>query len=410
MDTSLTHGGACDGSTGWLAEGAYAFILWTVLAGALAWICHRLFMQKRVVRKLRNERKYIPSSAPPVFPNGWVPLLLSTDLRVNQVKPVTAVGKDLVAFRTEDGVAHVMDAYCPHLGAHLGVMGRVVGDCIECPFHGWRFQADTGACAHVPYVSTIPAFTKVKTWTCRETYGLIFVWFHADGEQPEWVLEDIAELSSGSFRQMSSFETTSYGHVQDIAENAADTAHLNCVHQASWLLSADEYARQAATPGSWKSRFLSVFWEASWEPRGFSACAPFTFDMSVFGWTLPLLRCRGTILQFGPYLSVVRSKTVFGRFVSVMSMTPEGPFRQHIVHRIFAKPGLFAWVACMGMEVGSANMLERDFIIMANKIVLKNPSLVKEENGLPKFRRWYEQFYSANSPTWQDVREQSLQW
>lgn len=70
-------------------------------------------------------------------------------------------GLDLVAFRTEDGVAHVFDAYCPHLGAHLGVMGRVVGDCIECPFHGWRFSGKDGACTHVPYAK--------KGWSLANT-------------------------------------------------------------------------------------------------------------------------------------------------------------------------------------------------------------------------------------------------
>src|SRR5689334_23634300 len=39
--------------------------------------------------------------------------------------------------------------YCPHLGAHLGIGGTVVGDSIKCPFHAWRFGGD-GACVDVP--------------------------------------------------------------------------------------------------------------------------------------------------------------------------------------------------------------------------------------------------------------------
>ena len=54
-------------------------------------------------------------------------------------------------FRGEDGRAHVVDAYCPHLGANLGVGGTVKGSCIECPFHGWAFDGDTGKCTHIPY-------------------------------------------------------------------------------------------------------------------------------------------------------------------------------------------------------------------------------------------------------------------
>lgn len=57
----------------------------------------------------------------------------------------------MVVFRTESGVANVFDAYCPHLGAHLGIGGKVIGDCIECPFHLWSFRSTDGECVKVPY-------------------------------------------------------------------------------------------------------------------------------------------------------------------------------------------------------------------------------------------------------------------
>lgn len=54
-------------------------------------------------------------------------------------------------FRGQDGQAYVVDAYCPHLGASLAAGGRVVGNCIECPFHGWQFQGEDGKCTRIPY-------------------------------------------------------------------------------------------------------------------------------------------------------------------------------------------------------------------------------------------------------------------
>ncbi len=53
-------------------------------------------------------------------------------------------------FRDEEGKSHVVDAYCPHLGANLAVGGKVVGNCIECPFHAWRFRGEDGKCVHIP--------------------------------------------------------------------------------------------------------------------------------------------------------------------------------------------------------------------------------------------------------------------
>ena len=40
-----------------------------------------------------------------------------------------------------------MDAACSHLGADLGRWARLIGDCIECPFHGWRVRSRRSLCA-----------------------------------------------------------------------------------------------------------------------------------------------------------------------------------------------------------------------------------------------------------------------
>ena len=61
-------------------------------------------------------------------------------------------GKHLAVFRSNRGVVRVMSAYCPHLGANMAVGGKVVGaDCLECPFHGWKFNGETGNLVDIPY-------------------------------------------------------------------------------------------------------------------------------------------------------------------------------------------------------------------------------------------------------------------
>ena len=37
-----------------------------------------------------------------------------------------------------------------YFGAHIGHGGKVVGDCVECPFHGWRWGPD-GTNRYIPY-------------------------------------------------------------------------------------------------------------------------------------------------------------------------------------------------------------------------------------------------------------------
>ncbi|OXH81003.1 Rieske (2Fe-2S) protein, partial [Burkholderia multivorans] len=71
------------------------------------------------------------------IPFGWFCIGYSDEVAVGDVKPLRYFGKDLVMFRGESGEIGVLDAYCPHLGAHMGHGGTVEGDSLRCPFHHW---------------------------------------------------------------------------------------------------------------------------------------------------------------------------------------------------------------------------------------------------------------------------------
>ncbi len=86
---------------------------------------------------------------PPIYPNGWNAILESSDLSKNAIKTISMFGKDLIVYRGSSGKCYVFDAYCPHLGANLGIGGTIVGDSVRCPFHGWVFD-ENGKCAHIP--------------------------------------------------------------------------------------------------------------------------------------------------------------------------------------------------------------------------------------------------------------------
>ena len=65
------------------------------------------------------------------IPNGWFLMAYSEDLAVGDVRPLHYLDHDFVAVRGESGRVSVFDAYCPHLGAHLGHGGRVEGDGVR---------------------------------------------------------------------------------------------------------------------------------------------------------------------------------------------------------------------------------------------------------------------------------------
>ena len=61
-----------------------------------------------------------------------------------------SLGLNLAVFRDEKGESHVLDAYCPHLGANIAEGGRVIGDCLQCPNDGWRFRGSDGKVTKIP--------------------------------------------------------------------------------------------------------------------------------------------------------------------------------------------------------------------------------------------------------------------
>src|SRR6185503_16292982 len=83
-----------------------------------------------------------PATRFPAYPASWYLFGRASDLRDKPV-PKRMLGRDLVAYRAASGRVAVLDARCSHLGANLGY-GRVTGEHIECPFHGWKYGADGG--------------------------------------------------------------------------------------------------------------------------------------------------------------------------------------------------------------------------------------------------------------------------
>jgi 3-ketosteroid 9alpha-monooxygenase subunit A len=165
----------------------------------------------------------------PPYPNGWFAVCDTDELEVGQVKPIHYLGRDLVLYRGEDGEARVFDAYCPHLGAHLGHGGAVEGDSLRCPFHAWRFAPD-GACVEVPYAKKIPPRARVHAWTTVERNGAILIWHHAEGAPPSWQVPDVPEWGSDEWTPPMRTRYRVRTHAQEMAENVVDPAHFRFVH------------------------------------------------------------------------------------------------------------------------------------------------------------------------------------
>ena len=119
--------------------------------------------------------------------------------------PLGYFGRDYVLYRDEQGVPHILDAHCRHLGAHLGYGGRVEGSAIRCPFHSWKWGRD-GVCEDIPYGKRIPEAACIAAFETRERNGFILLWHHAEGHPPDYEIPAIEEYGSSDWTPYSKLE------------------------------------------------------------------------------------------------------------------------------------------------------------------------------------------------------------
>ncbi len=170
--------------------------------------------------------------APGNFARGWHIVLFSQELAPGEVKRLHYFDRELVAYRGESGQVGVLDAHCPHLGAHLASgEGRVRGDTIACPFHGWTFDT-AGRCVDIPYANNIPerAVDALRGWPVVEKNGFIAIWYDLDGAEPEPYLPDIGEWGDGGWGDWEFYRSRICARPCDIIENIVDIAHFPHVH------------------------------------------------------------------------------------------------------------------------------------------------------------------------------------
>lgn len=166
------------------------------------------------------------------FPFGWFAVSYSDEIAPGEAKPVRYFGRELALWRGEDGAPRIVDAYCRHLGAHMGHGGKVHGNLLECPFHAWRYD-ETGAVREIPYSKSIPPQVKrpcAHQWPVQEANGFVWVWYHPHGEAPKWELDVYPEVGSPDWTPFFRNEWFVYAPLQSMAENGVDAAHFQFVH------------------------------------------------------------------------------------------------------------------------------------------------------------------------------------
>ncbi len=312
-------------------------------------------------RELENDR--LP------MPNGWFAVEWSRDLHMGDVKPIEYFGEEMVLFRTRSGQARVLDPFCPHLGAHLGHGGRVMGETIRCPFHGWQFDGTSGDCTHIPYCEKVPPQARVRSWDVQEKNGMIFVWYHTEGKPPEWDFPTMEEIGHPDWSEPRTFQLELDAHVQETHENNNDPEHFRFVHkmvgEAKSEIHYDDDGRH----------YQIVTHSEQDTPFG-------TFQMS-------LVRD-----SWGLGLTAVRSVGIEDAGLLMYSSTT--PIDETRVMSRWLLTCTNNWVDLAGEEfmTNLTQGVQQDFPIWQNKVYRARPVLCEADDYLAQFRRWVRQFYT----------------
>ncbi|MEA3301080.1 MAG: aromatic ring-hydroxylating dioxygenase subunit alpha [Pseudomonadota bacterium] len=88
--------------------------------------------------------------------------------------PTRIIGKPLVIFRQANGDPVALEDICPHRFAPLS-RGKLVGDTIECGYHGLRFGAG-GHCVYNPHIGTGEPHKGVRAYPLVERDRLLWIW------------------------------------------------------------------------------------------------------------------------------------------------------------------------------------------------------------------------------------------
>jgi len=166
-----------------------------------------------------------------MIPNQWYIIFESRFLKQKPIG-VTRLGEKMVLWRDGKGVASVISDKCPHRGASLS-QGKVIGNCLQCPFHGFEFES-SGKCTLIPANGSNaipPKAMKIRSFPVKEAFGYIWIWWGDEqNEYPD--LPWFKDLPDSEY-DYSSFYAHWPVHYSRGIENQLDVIHLPFVHAST---------------------------------------------------------------------------------------------------------------------------------------------------------------------------------
>ena len=140
------------------------------------------------------------------------------------------LGEPIVFYRLEDGTPVALEDRCAHRRLPLS-MGKIVGDALQCHYHGLRFDR-AGQCVRVPGQDLIPPQARVKSYPLVARYRWLWIWMGDPARADPDLITDFHWFADKDWGAKHS-----YLHVeanwQLVVDNLLDLTHLAFVHETT---------------------------------------------------------------------------------------------------------------------------------------------------------------------------------
>jgi nitrite reductase/ring-hydroxylating ferredoxin subunit len=335
----------------------------------------------------------------PAYPRSWWMAVFSRDLKAGKVVPLRMLERDIVMWRDPDGVVYGHAAHCPHLGAHLGYGGEVVGQRLRCPFHAWEFDGD-GRLVGQAGPDRIREGVCLPTFLVMERHGALFVW-NGDGDPDIEFPDFLAFLSEIG---ANATDVTFAHHrwflpfpAKWFAENLCDGMHFAVAHDAANWGDTIIHSESTTTLEMENALFerrpwlgLENVWRRFVRREMINLLTPVTNNIKSTCWgaSIHLVRFAGRPRILGTIIACWLPVDSHSHYVMDVTLIPR--IRIPILGRPLEK--------LVGLAAGLGNWSTaiQDAGLMMHRAEAPNPQYTSRDKGLVIFRRFWDSRIASN--------------
>ncbi|MEC7463699.1 MAG: aromatic ring-hydroxylating dioxygenase subunit alpha [Pseudomonadota bacterium] len=161
--------------------------------------------------------------------NAWYVACWAEELK-SEPSSRTILNENIVLWRGQDGRVRATENICPHRLLPLS-KGRVVGDDLQCGYHGLTFDGN-GGCILAPTQSDAPD-CAIKHYRVHENMGMVWIWMGDPTLADTNNIYDLPQYHQDGWG-------VAYGDALEVeanylllCDNLCDPTHVNYVHPST---------------------------------------------------------------------------------------------------------------------------------------------------------------------------------